>query len=216
MKTSAELVILHVTKIKDSAVVIHTLSRGFGRKSFIVNVGKGRSMAMFLPLNVVEAEIVENPKSELWKASSFAAAYPLNGIRQNLYKNTMTLFMSEVLYRTVRDGVSEDGLYDWVVKSILTLDAMESDFSNFHVRFLLELAVAMGFAPDIADIAPFAGERYGEISAMMKASFTESMLIPLSGQVRNELADVLLRYLSHHTESSINIQSLKVLRELFS
>lgn len=215
MKTSAELVILNVTKIKDSAIVIHTLSRGFGRKSFIVNVGKGRSMALFLPLNIVEAEIIENPKSDLWKATSFSALHPLNGIRQDMYKNTMTLFMSEVLYRIVRDGVFEEGLYDWVVKSILTLDAMESDFSNFHVRFLMELAVAMGFAPDIADIAPFAGERFGEISAMMRSSFSEAMLIPLSGQVRNELADILLRYLSHHTESSINVQSLKVLRELY-
>ena len=41
------------------------------------------------------------------------------------------------------------------------------------------------------------------------------MLIPLSGQVRNDLASSLIRYLEFHTESTINIRSLAVLRELF-
>lgn len=215
MKTATQLIILNTTKIKDSAIVIHTLSRDFGRRSFLVNVGKGRSMAMFLPLNIIEAEVIENPKSDLWKATGFSAIHPLNGIRRDLYKNTMTMFISEVLYRTVREGVYEYGLYEWCEKCILTLDALESDFSNFHIRFLMELAVAMGFAPSIDDIRPFAGERLREVSALMSASFTESMLIPLSGAVRNELAEIFLRYLSHHTESNINIQSLRVLRELY-
>ena len=215
MKHSTELIVLNVTKIKDSAVVVHCLSREFGRRSFVVNVGKGRAMAMFQPLNILEAEVLENPKSDLWRATSIVAQYPLSGIRQNLHKNTMTLFMSEVLYRTIHEGAYEEGLYDWCVRSVLTLDALESDFSNYHLRFLLELAVAMGFAPTMQDLAPFAGSRYNELSALMESTFSESMLIPLSGPVRNELADDLLRYLSHHTESNINIQSLKVLRELY-
>ena len=215
MKRSTELIVLNVTKIKDSSVVVHCLSREFGRRSFLVNVGRGRAMTLFQPLNIVEAEITENPRSDLWRAASFEALHPLAGIRQNIHKNTMTIFMSEVLYRTIHEGACEEGLYDWCVRSILTLDALESDFANYHLRFLLELAVAMGFAPTMQDLAPFAGDRYNELSALMDSSFSESMLIPLSGVVRNEIADDLLRYLSHHTESNINIQSLKVLRELY-
>ena len=215
MKRSTELIVLNVTKIKDSSVVVHCLSREFGRRSFVVNVGKGRAMTLFQPLNIVEAEVTENPRTDLWRATSFEALHPLAGIRQNIHKNTMTIFMSEVLYRTIHEGACEEGLYDWCVRSILTLDALESDFANYHLRFLLELAVAMGFAPTMQDLAPFAGDRYNELSALMDSSFSESMLIPLSGVVRNEIADDLLRYLSHHTESNINIQSLKVLRELY-
>ena len=50
----------------------------------------------------------------------------------------------------------------------------------------------------------------------MKEDFASSMLIPLSGAVRNEIAEDILRYLEFHTESSINVNSLKVLRELFA
>ena len=49
----------------------------------------------------------------------------------------------------------------------------------------------------------------------MKEPFAESMLIPLTGSVRNALSEEILRYIEFHTESSANINSLKVLHELF-
>ena len=41
------------------------------------------------------------------------------------------------------------------------------------------------------------------------------MLIPLSGSVRNEMSEEILRYIEFHTESAVNVNSLKVLHELF-
>jgi DNA repair protein RecO (recombination protein O) len=93
---------------------------------------------------------------------------------------------------------------------------MQSDFSNFHIRFLLEFAVALGFSPSSQDMIPFAGDHYPTVSGFMKGSFAESMLIPLSGAVRNEIAESILRYIEYHTESAVNVNSLRVLRELFS
>ena len=128
----------------------------------------------------------------------------------------MTMFMSEVLYRVVKDGVNEPGLYEWCEKSILLLDAVQSDFSNFHLRFLLELTVALGFAPESKDLMPFVGEQYPVVERFMRESFAQTMLIPLTGPLRNEIAEGLLRYIEFHTESSVNVNSLKVLRDLFA
>ena len=50
----------------------------------------------------------------------------------------------------------------------------------------------------------------------MTLPFADSMLIPLNGAVRNEIAEEILRYIEYHTESSVNVNSLKVLRELFA
>lgn len=212
---NASLIVLNITKIGETSIVLHTISKEYGRKSFVVKVSKKTSMSLFLPLNILEADIQESTRSTLWRAGSISARYPLAGIRSNIYKNTMTLFMSEVLYRTVREGANEDGLFDWCSGSILTLDALESDFTNFHIRFLLELAVALGFSPSAEDLAPFAGRYYPVLKEFVSASFAETMLIPLNGETRNALAEILLKYLSHHTESAINVQSLKVLRELY-
>jgi len=216
MTQALEFIILSTTKVGDKSLVLHTLSAEYGRRSFIVSVGKSSSMALYLPLNILSGEIHENTKSDLWRVSSLRAEFALAGIRGNIHKNTMTMFMSEVLYRTLRDGANEEGLYDWCKRSILTLDALEADFANFHLRFLLELSGALGFSPRTEDLMPFAGDCYEDIRKLLTLSFSESLLLPLSGARRNEIAEILLEYLGYHIESHLNIRSLGVLRELYA
>lgn len=217
MTSDTELIVLHTTKFGENSLVVHTLSRDYGRRSFLVKgTGKKSMMSLFLPLNVLEADILETNKSTLFTARSLTAKHPLLGIRNNMFKNSMTMFMSEVLYRVVKDGAYEQGLFEWCEKDILLLDAIQTDFSNFHIRFLLELTVALGFSPESQDLMPFVGEHYPVVEKFMTLPFAESMLIPLSGAVRNEIAEEILRYIEYHTESSVNVNSLKVLRELFA
>ena len=215
MTTTTELIILHSTKFGENSLVIHTLSRDYGRRSFMVRGAGRKSMSLFLPLNIIEAEVVQSTKSSLYTARGLSSACPLMGIRSSILKNSMTMFISEVLYRAVKEGYAEQGLYDWCRKSIVMLDAMEADFSNFHIRFLLELAVVLGFSPQAEDLKHFTGQNHHLVSGFMKVSFAESMLIPMTGAVRNELAEGILKYIEYHTESAINVNSLKVLRELF-
>ena len=215
MTENIEAIVLGYTKFGENSVVVHTLSEEYGRRGFLVRIGKKTGMALLLPLNILEMDVVPNPKSTLWSARNLTARDPLNGIRGNLYKNTMSLFLSEVLLRTVKDGQAEDGLYPWCTRSILTLDTLEADFSNFHIRFLLELAGALGFRPSLEDIAPFAEKHLALLKPFLTSTFSESMLIPLRGEDRNALCEDLLRYLEYHTESSIRVHSLAVLREVF-
>ena len=210
------LIVLHTTKFGENSLVVHTLSRDYGRRSFLVKgAGKKQTMSLFLPLNMLEADIIETNKSTLYTARNLVARHPLLGIRNNMFKNSMTMFMSEVLYRVVKDGASEQGLFDWCERSILMLDAIRTDFSNFHIRFLLELTVALGFSPEAKDLLPFVGDHYPVVEKFMTLPFAESMLIPLNGPLRNEIAEEILRYIEFHTESAVNVNSLKVLRELF-
>ena len=211
-----ELIILHSTKFGENSIVAHTLSKEYGRRSFLIRgAGKRGTMTLMLPLTVLEAEIVETSKSTLYTAKNLSAKYPLSGIRNSISKNSMTLFMSEVLYRTVKDGANEQGLFEWCEKNILLLDAMKSDFSNFHICFLLELAVVLGFSPETKDLMPFVRDHYPIVERFMKESFADAMFIPLNGAVRNEIAEEILRYIEYHSDSAVNVASLKVLRELF-
>lgn len=186
------LIILNLTKIKDNSAVIHTLSRDFGRRSFIVNIKKGSSMAMFLPLSILDADVVENPKSQLWRAVNLVSRYPLMQIRNNMHKNAMTLFLSEVLFKVLKEGACDVELYDWCENIILRLEMLESGYAAFNTGFLVELAGELGFSPSGVDMLPF----------------TES------GDKDN--LDTMLRYLSHHLGTTLNIQSLRVLRELYN
>ena len=216
MTVNTELIVLHTTKFGENSIVVHTLSREYGRRSFLVRGAGKRLMSLFLPLNILEADVQESTKSTLFTARNLTARHPLLGIRSDVFKNSMTMFMSEVLYRVIKEGAAEQGLYEWCERNILLLDAVQQDFSNFHLRFLLELTVALGFSPESRDLQPFVGDHYPTVERFMQTSFAESMLIPLNGTVRNEIAEEILRYIEFHTESSVNINSLKVLRDLFA
>ena len=211
----AELIVLSFTKIKENALVLHCLSREWGRRGFITSVPKNAGTALFQPLSILDAEVVENPRSDLWRLRGISAKYGLNGIRGSMVKNSMTMFMSEVLYRTIHDGDSEDGLYEWCRKAILTLDALDRDYANYHLRFLLEFAAALGFSPSAEDLAPFSGDRKAEMDALVRSDFASCMLLPLSGKARGDIAEKLLKYLEFHTGEQINVRSLAVLKELY-
>ena len=216
MTVSTELIVLHTTKVGENSIVVHALRKEYGRRGFLVRGAGKRLMSLLLPLNVLEAEVTESSKSTLLSARNLTARHPLLGIRNNIFKNSMTMFMSEVLYRVVKDGSREEGLYEWCERSILLLDAVQTDFSNFHLRFLLELTVALGFSPEARDLQPFVGDHFPVVDRLMRGSFAETMLLPLNGQLRNEIAEEVLRYIEYHTESSVNVNSLKVLRDLFA
>jgi DNA repair protein RecO (recombination protein O) len=215
MTQNTELIVLHTTKFGENSLVVHTLSRDYGRRSFFVRGAGKRQMSFFLPLNILEADIQESSKTTLFTARNISSRHPLSGIRNNLYKNSMTMFMSEVPFRVLKEGADEQGLYQWCEKNILLLDAIQTDFSNFHIRFLLEMTMVLGFSPEARNLEPFVGEHYPIAERFMKEPFAESMLIPLSGKVRNELSEEILKYIEFHTESAVNVNSLKVLHEIF-
>lgn len=215
MTHNSQFIVLSATKVGDKSLVLHTLSPDWGRRSFITSVTRKSPMALFMPLSLLDGEVTENPRSELWRIRELSAAAPLHGIRGNVHKNAMTLFMSEVLLKTLKEGTMEQGLFEWCQGSILTLDAMESDFANYHLLFLLEFAGALGFAPSLDDLLPFAGEYLEPVKQLLTLAPAECMLIPMSGAQRNAVAGLLLDYISYHIESPLHLRSLQVLRELY-
>lgn len=216
MIRATRLIVLNTTKIKDNTIVLHCLSRDFGRRGFVVGTSRPALAALFQPLSIIDAEAVENPHSELWRLRSITAAFPLDGIRSDMHKNCITMFMSEVLYRTVHDGVMEEGLYEWCEREIITLNAIRGDFSNFHLRFLLEFAAALGFSPRNEDLLPFADGYAREIQALLQSDFASCMVLPLNGKKRCDIAERILKYLEYHTGARIDVRSLSVLREIYA
>lgn len=211
-----ELILLASTKVGEKSLVLHCLSKEYGRRSFICSIGKNYPMALFLPLNILRCTLHENAKSELWRITSLQLVFPLNSLRSDIHKNTMSLFLSEVLYRSIREGSSDSELFEWCRKKILELEALQSDFTSFHLSFLLDLCEILGFKANLESLAPFAGTHYEDIKALLSLDYGAFLLYPLSGRSRNEIAEIIINYLGYHLESHLDIRSLRVLRELYA
>ena len=95
MTTNTGLIVLHITKFGENSVVLHTLSKEYGRRGFLVRgLGKKPMSSLFLPLTVLEADITESSKSRLFTARNLTAKYPLNGIKN---KKPETIMVSGFL-----------------------------------------------------------------------------------------------------------------------
>lgn len=212
---STEFILLHTTRYGDSSIILHILSKEYGRKGFFVkNISRRCVSSVFFPLAILEADIDDHVRSRMPNVRNVSLRYALNGIRNNLKKGAISVFVSEVLFRVVKEGMQDSALYDMCERNILLLDAMESDFSNFHLYFLMEFIIALGFSPAPEDLEPFMGEHLSLMSDFISLPFSEAMLVPMSGGIRSELAERLLKYIEFHIESPVNVNSLKVLKEL--
>ena len=89
MTQNTELIVLHTTKFGENSLVVHTLSKDYGRKSFLVRAAGKKAMSLFLPLNILEADIIESSKSNLFTAKNVALRHPLLGIRNDVFKKNL-------------------------------------------------------------------------------------------------------------------------------
>jgi len=150
VKTSG--IVLHSIKYSDSANIITVYTRQFGRASYMVHgVNKKKSAnraAILQPLSIVEMNVVHSPGKTIQRLKEMRMEQPLTGIPFNPIKNSLALFLSELLFRTLRQSEPDDSLYLFLENSILQLDCSETGIANFHLVFLLKLTRYLGFEPN--------------------------------------------------------------------
>jgi len=150
VKTSG--IVLHSIKYTDSTSIITVYTRQFGKVTYMVHgVNKKKSVcpAAFLqPLSLIEMDVFHTPGKNIQRLKEIRMEHPFTGIPFNPVKNALALFISEVLFRTLRQTEPDENLYLFLENSILQLDCSEKGLSNFHLVFLLKLTRYLGFEPN--------------------------------------------------------------------
>ena len=150
IKTSG--IVLHSIKYSDSGTIITVYTQQFGKVSYMVHgVNKKKSVnpAAFLqPLSMVEMDVYHTPGKNIQRLKEMRMSHPFTGIPFNPVKNSLALFISEVLFRTLRQTEPDENLYLFLENSILQLDYSETSMSNYHLVFLLKLTRYLGFEPN--------------------------------------------------------------------
>ena len=99
----SRLVVLHLTKYSDHALILHAVDSLSGRRSFLVRgLKRGNATAAFHPLSVLEVVSAESPKSSLAWLREWEPAAALHAIRSDRVNGSIAMFVSEVLYRSFK------------------------------------------------------------------------------------------------------------------
>lgn len=207
MLVTTDAIVLSLQPHSDKAHVLHAYTRAGGRVNYMVyGLGRKNPRGLYTPLSLIQ--ITADHPSQVGdggKLPTLKEACPIthnpSSITSDIYKQTICLFIAEILHNVLRHPMVDEPMYDFLVQSIRELD-QTPDPSNFHLQFLVDFAAKLGFAMDSSNPLPFLQERAGE-------------RLPLTRKARQEALRALCAYFAEHVETWQSPKSLDVLMEVF-
>lgn len=240
MLSKTKGIVLHSIRYGDSSLISTIYTEHFGRKSFLMQgIYKPKATVkanLFQPLTLLKLETSINTKRDLQRIREVTVASPLHDIYISHTKQSITFFIAEVLYKTIREEEPNPGLFEFLFHSVLYLDAKETEVSNFHLVFLAHLSKYLGFFPlnNHSEQTPIFDSLNGKfvstlepglhlhsprlsekIHHLLSLNFENAHYLTLNRFERKEILETLMEYYSLHLHGKVNIQSLQVLKEVF-
>lgn len=215
-------------------------TEAFGRASYMVTRSKGKkssvSKALFMPLSVVDMEVEHLNHRDLHRIKEVHISYPLTEIFCNPVKNVLALFLSEVLFRVVKETEPDPPLFEYLCQSIQLLELSDKGVANFHLVFLLRLLHHLGVFPNVESY--ITGSYFDMVNAvfsdripmhrhylntseslvfyhLLRISFENMSAYSFSRQDRVNIIEKILEYYRLHLPDFPEIKSIAVLQSLF-
>jgi DNA repair protein RecO (recombination protein O) len=234
-------IILHQIKYTDSGIVAQIYTRKFGRQSFLIKGMRkrktGKHNILFQPLFILDMELYYKTSREMQTLKEFSVSFTPYDIYSNIKKSCVAIFLGEVLTSVLKEESPHEEMFDFIEDSIVYFDKCKDGFANFHIAFLAGLSSFLGFEPgprlekedaffDMVNgifvrIPPVHGNYTTEeitniLAEFFVASYASISNISLTGKMRNDILETLVKFYSLHLPGLKKIKSLDVLKEVFS
>jgi DNA repair protein RecO len=152
MQAKTRGIVLHAMTYNDRYSIVHIYTETFGRVSYMVARSKGKksnvSKSLFMPLSVLDMEVEHQNKRDIHRIKESKLCFPQNDTFTNPIKNIIALFISEVLYRSVKETEPDKPLFDFLYNSLSFFETTKEGLANFHIVFLLHLLHYLGIYPN--------------------------------------------------------------------
>lgn len=201
--------------------------RGLGRK-------RGNKLSALEPLSLVDITFHYREKYEVQTVKEINAKTKAGGLFYDPIKGSIQLFLSEMLYKALREESPDEELFEYIISSLHFFDSTE-DNTTFHLRFLIKLTRFFGFFPkgifdesscyfDLQN-GTFTTNRNSSLHTLNRdesAAFSHLIRADYSSPLRIQpvlrrvLLTAMVDYYRLHLEGFGEVKSLPVLIEVFS
>jgi DNA repair protein RecO (recombination protein O) len=220
---------LSYLRYRESSIITKIYTEAFGIQTYIVNgvrssKSKNNRIALFQPLTLLDMVVYhKNKEDTVHRISELKCYAPFHSIPFDVIKSSLALFITEILGKTLREEESNELLFRFIEESILYLDDAETNFENFHIQFLMQLASYLGFGIETVDDLEreLKSNHYPQIPDHVEHQVIEQLLfsdyglsIPLDRARRIRVLEKLIFFYKIHMETLGEIRSMEVLREV--
>lgn len=234
-------IVLHRFKYSDTSIIANIYTEKFGKQAYIIYATKskkGKSKINILqPAFILDLQVYHKKTEGLQKIKEFSIAEPYTSIPYDIKKSTISMFLSEVLYKTLKENEQDTSLFNFLQYSFQILDVTEKSINNFHTLFLLKLCKFMGISPqeNFSDSKKTFNMTAGRfitgiplhknylpeylseaLITMFSVDIANSHHLQFGRKISTELLNNFLIYFNIHLGTTRKINSLEIFREVFS
>ncbi len=238
-------IVLRTVKYGETSVIVDIYTELFGRQSYMVNgvrtsSKKGMGKAnLFQPVAILDLEIYHNELKNIQRIKEFRWGYLYKNIFFDVVKNSVSLFMIELLQKCVKQPEPNAELFYFAEDAFVKLDeSSDTVLANYTLFFSLHIASFFGLRMD---------DNYSERNSVLdlqegffvsekpvhnfyldgKLSFATSQLLKamqpedlneilLNKETRRILLNAYQSFFAWHIQDFGTMRSLPVLQELLA
>ncbi len=150
IKTKA--IVLTSIKYGEADLIVKCLTEE-GVKSYMIrSIFRSRSKKLkigyFQALSQLDISAYHNKQGNLNKMTEASVSYLYQSLATNIYKQSIALFLAEVLAYALKEEEQNQVQFDFIESSLKWLDQHDS-FANFHLVFMIQLTKYLGFYPEV-------------------------------------------------------------------
>ena len=239
MQTKTKAIVLSKIRFKDNDLIIKCYTSNHGIVSYLLkgvlkSKKNNKKTAYFQPLSLLELETDYKDNRSLQFIKDLKTSFLYGSFHSNIVKSAIAMFLAEILSQALKEEEQNLPLYDYLEASFIWLDT-NSEISNAHLLFLLELTKYLGFYPDNSNTdAGFfnllEGQFqyinnskyciYGEDLTLLKqflgTNFDALNEIKINSKQRQQFLKMLLQYFDLHLTNFNQPKSLQILNDVFN
>ncbi len=219
-------IVFRFTRYGETSIIVNIFTELFGLQTYIVNGVRSKkakgSMALYQPLTMLDLVVYHRENANILRIKEVRCAYPYRNIPSDIKKESIAMFMVELLNKAVKEQSHPEELYQFLERSLIELDSLAMGVENFHLFFLINLSRHLGFGPQMSGEIldgrhiPIEDERILQQLIVSKTTVQSRDEMPsVTNLQRRELLEILVRFYRFHVEHFGEVKSLAVLREVF-
>ena len=237
MLITSKAIVLNAIKYSDYDLIVKCYTEQ-GLRSYLVKriykATKGKlSPAFFQPLTQLEITANYNNNRTLHFIKEAKISSPYTTIHKNVIKQTMMVFLSEVLSHALKEEEENESLFRYLEIAFQRLDG-NTEIVNFHLVFLMNLTKYLGFYPEKGDQFIYfdliegkfsnniqsniyiSGQNLESFKALYGTNFDTLERLKLNKTKRHDLLEIIIQYFELHLPGFRKPRSLEVLKTVFS
>lgn len=210
-------IVLQSIKFKETSLIVKIYTQDYGIQSFIINGVRSKkpkfASAFFQPLTLLDIVFYYKENQSLKRISELKCSPPLTSLHFDLKKAAISIFITEILLKTLNEENSDEELFNFLVEGIITLDINNVN-PDFHLVFLVKLSSYLGFAITAPEDLTLNKDTQEIVNAILNEDLTGSVV--KSNHFRKVILNHLLNFYGSHFDNMKDMRSIKVLNDLFS